>query len=267
VLVVQGVGPETPVVGQAGRVQQADREQTMTTAKQWWGRVAWDVVVRRCIAAVLTVLAFGPSLQHIHDAAAGFGAAGWVAWASAASVDLLAVYAGLVLKDRHRAGVRVWDPLAILLGACAVTIAAQVVTAQPTIGGVITAVWPALCFLGVMALVEGAPDRVRPARKKGAKPAPVAPGKPQVSDRPVPASDPAPAPVADPVRLHSVTPPTGTDPAPAVAPGEDRDQAVSRWAAEGWPYMVMVRAVRDQFGVSETTAKRAVGAARKAVAS
>lgn len=214
--------------------------------------------VRWGIAGALTVLAFGPSLSHIHQACVDYGATGWVAWATAASVDLLAVYAGLELRDRHRAGLRRWDAALILLVTVAATIAAQLVTAQGTAGGRVTAVWPAACFLAVMALIEAAPARATKAggARAGAR------VKPQVTPGPTPRPAPVPAPVpagpTAPVTLRAVTP----DPAPAGDPTADRVAVVAGWFAEGQAYMVMVRAAADRWGVSETTAKRYVRAAR-----
>jgi DNA-binding transcriptional ArsR family regulator len=113
------------------------------------------------IGTAVTVLAFGPSLQHIHDALVRFGQdrPSWLPWATAASVDLLLVAAGLELRRRHRLGIdRRWDALAVLTLAVVATVAAQVVTAQASFGGWVSAVWPAVAFLAIVGLVEGRPE-------------------------------------------------------------------------------------------------------------
>jgi hypothetical protein len=215
----------------------------------------WAAWLRRLIFAVLTVLAFGPSLSHIHQAAVDFGQIGWMAWATAASVDLLAVHSGLVLRDRHRAGQRRWDALLILSVTVVITIAAQVVTAQKTPGGIITAVWPAACFLAVMALAEFAPDRRRPgATARAQRPVSSKP-KPQVKPATSAGAAPSPAPA----------PPAPVTPVVALVPGtgEDRVTVVSGWLTDGVGYMAAVRAAVARWGVSESTAKRLISEARE----
>jgi hypothetical protein len=128
------------------------------------------------IGTAVTVLAFGPSLQHIHDALVRFGQdrPSWLPWATAASVDLLLVAAGLELRRRHRLGIdRRWDALAVLTLAVVATVAAQVVTAQASFGGWVSAVWPAVAFLAIVGLVEGRPEGPSMAATGGSAGAPV----------------------------------------------------------------------------------------------
>lgn len=218
--------------------------------------------IKTSLAVALVCLAFGPSLEHIHAAVVGFGQAGWVAWAIALSVDGLAAYVGLILRERHRAGQRRWDAVLILLGAVAATVSAQVVTAQPTFGGVIVAVWPAVAFLALLTLIE-----LDPARKTTRAPArPATKGQDKAKTLvTAPATRPADQ-GQDRAKLRSVPPDTDppVDPdAPTLRPGEDRGQAVARWVSEGHRHGVMVRAAMTLFEVGETTAKNAVRAARE----
>lgn len=222
--------------------------------------------IKTFLAGSLVCLAFGPSLEHIHQAVTDYGQTGWVAWAIALSVDGLAAYVGLILRDRHRAGDRRWDAIAILLVTVAATVSAQVVTAQWTVGGVIVAVWPAVAFLALLALIELNPERKvnRSAGRGKAKPS--AQVKPQATAPLTPSDGPGP----DRVQLHSVTRPVDPDAdpnAPVLLPGEGRGQAVARWVTEGHPHGVMVKAAMDLFDVGQTTAKNAVRDARRSVAS
>jgi len=146
------------------------------------------LAVRVVVLTALVALTFGGSLAHLIEAAAMFGQHGRVGQAIALSVDLLAVAAGVELAERHRLGLRTWDALAVLLLTVVVTVAAQLVTAQASLGGWIAAAWPAVAFLSVVALIEfrprPAPDvvvvpvrRQRQARTPDASP-PVTGGPP-----------------------------------------------------------------------------------------
>jgi DNA-binding transcriptional ArsR family regulator len=91
------------------------------------------------------------------------GKHGVLAYGIAGTVDLLAVAAAVELADRHRRGVRRWDALAVLLLSVVATIAGQLVTAPPTLLGRCVALWPAVAFLSVAALIEFRPRDSVPA--------------------------------------------------------------------------------------------------------
>ncbi|MFG3557415.1 hypothetical protein ACGGAQ_23815 [Micromonospora sp. NPDC047557] len=156
------------------------------------------------IALVLILLAVGgmagaASFTHVKDwtmlhAPAGTG--DWFGWSNAVISELTPAAALLVIRRRrrHDSEASVLYPLAILIAAVALSLAAQIAVANDSFSSRLLSSVPALAFLALSKLVlNGTP----------AQPAPT----------PTP---PTPVPVQQPVDLAPVTVPT--DPAPAVVP-------------------------------------------------
>ncbi|MCX9189930.1 hypothetical protein C3Y87_00530 [Carbonactinospora thermoautotrophica] len=181
--------------------------------------------VRRLVAAVVDVgplvalagIAGAGSFTHIKTTAAEHGQSGWMAWAVAICIDLMAVMAGREIRrdkklgrtPRNRLGVS-W-PLVVLVASIGLSLAANLEQAGPGPWGKVVAAVPAGAFLIAVSLIERRGTR-QPA-DPDPEPARVvverAPADREVPPAETPAIEPAPAPV-DPE-------PTPT-PAPAAQP-------------------------------------------------
>lgn len=172
----------------------------------------WTRHLPDIIAAVLGVAAFAASFTHVRQVAASHGQVGWVAWAIAASVELLALVAMLEMRRK----LRTVPVLCLALGA-ALSVAANLETSDGTLWGGIMAGWPAAAFLATVALVETRPER-RPTRRPrkaqrdvqtvpgGSRPAPTGQQAVAVTQVPPrPATPPSPPPVSS-GRLELVAP-------------------------------------------------------------
>jgi hypothetical protein len=124
-------------------------------------RLSWEGVTCTGIAMALGAAAGAGSFAHIRDVAAGHGQDGWIAYAIAGSVDLMAVGSGLEIRRRRRLGHPARWPVFTLLLGVAMTLAANLATAAPSWWGRVMAVWPAVAFLAVVGLFE---TRVRRGR-------------------------------------------------------------------------------------------------------
>lgn len=202
----------------------------------------------------LAVIAAAGSFTHIKELAEKSGQHGWMAWAIAVSIDLTCVMAA---RERHRdavigrrrAGWVSW-PTLVLVGAVALTLAANLATAQPTVWGWIMAGVPAAAFLVAVSMLERRAARTGPA--SGGEPDPGSGTEEfeHVRWEPVetaPAPEPEPAPV----------PPAPTT--PAVEQGNPLADYAARIAAEyraAHGGEITVTALRSRLGVSEAVAVR-----------
>ncbi|GGL88454.1 DUF2637 domain-containing protein [Micromonospora yangpuensis] len=98
------------------------------------------------------------SFTHVRDVAAAHGQPGWLAWADAVVLELMSIASGLELRRRKRAGVSVVFPAAVLACAVTLSLAAQVVEAEPSPIGWIAAAVPALGFLVMVKIALGYTD-------------------------------------------------------------------------------------------------------------
>jgi hypothetical protein len=98
------------------------------------------------------------SFTHVHNVAAAHSQPGWLAWADAIVLELMSIASGLELRRRKRAGVSVVFPAAVLACAVTLSLAAQVVEAEPTPIGWIAAAVPALGFLVMVKIALGYAD-------------------------------------------------------------------------------------------------------------
>ena len=124
------------------------------------------------LAQILIMLAIGAaagaaSFTHVHNVAASHGQPGWLAWADAIVLELMSIASGLELRRRRRAHTSTGFPAVVLGCAVVLSLAAQVVEAEPSPIGWTAAAIPALGFL-VMVKVAlghagGPPDSAPPA--------------------------------------------------------------------------------------------------------
>uniref|UniRef100_UPI001EF1BA22 DUF2637 domain-containing protein n=1 Tax=Virgisporangium aurantiacum TaxID=175570 RepID=UPI001EF1BA22 len=104
------------------------------------------------IMLVIGVAAGAASFRHVHDVAAAHGQAGWLAWADAATLELMSIASGLEIRRRHLASLRVAFPATVLVCAVVLSLAAQVVEAEQSVIGWLAAALPALGFLAMVKL-------------------------------------------------------------------------------------------------------------------
>jgi hypothetical protein len=117
-------------------------------------------VVQALLVLGVGVVAGAASWSHAHALAVQHGQTGWLAWADAAVLETMAVSAGLELRRRHAAGRPVRAVLAVLLGAVAIQLAAQVADAEASVWGWTMAALPCLGSLVLikMALAAAGPQ-------------------------------------------------------------------------------------------------------------
>ena len=113
------------------------------------------------IAQLLILLAIGgmagaASFTHVHDwtmhnAPAGTG--GWFGWANAVISELTPTAAGLDIRRRKRTHQPITYPMAVLIAAAALSLAAQVAQARHSFTGWLLSAVPALAFLALSKLL------------------------------------------------------------------------------------------------------------------
>ena len=87
------------------------------------------------------------SFTHVHNVAASHGQPGWLAWADAIVLELMSIASGLELRRRRREHTSPRFPAVVLGCAVVLSLAAQVVEAEPSLIGWTAAAIPALGFL------------------------------------------------------------------------------------------------------------------------
>ncbi|MET8864052.1 DUF2637 domain-containing protein [Nonomuraea sp. NPDC004580] len=107
---------------------------------------------------VLAAIAGAGSFTHIRDTASQHGQTGWMSWAVAVCIDLTCVMAARERQrdkktGRLRRGPTSW-PVLVLTGGIALSLAANLAQADPTIWGWITAATPAAAFLIAISMLE-----------------------------------------------------------------------------------------------------------------
>ncbi|WP_431916997.1 DUF2637 domain-containing protein [Micromonospora wenchangensis] len=95
------------------------------------------------------------SFTHVHNVAAAHGQPGWLAWADAIVLELMSIASGLELRRRKRAQVSTAFPGTVLACAVTLSLAAQVVEAEPSPIGWVAAAVPALGFLVMVKIALG----------------------------------------------------------------------------------------------------------------
>jgi hypothetical protein len=95
------------------------------------------------------------SFTHVHNVAASHGQPGWLAWADAIVLELMSIASGLELRRRRRAHTSPRFPAVVLGCAVVLSLAAQVVEAEPSPIGWTAAAIPALGFLVMVKIALG----------------------------------------------------------------------------------------------------------------
>jgi hypothetical protein len=122
--------------------------------------VKTERVVQVLILILIAAMAGAASFTHVHDWTmrnAPTGAGSWFGWANAIISELTPTAAGIEIRRRKRINKPVAYPMAILIAAALLSLAAQVSQARPTPGGWISSAVPALAFLALTKLVLSSP--------------------------------------------------------------------------------------------------------------
>jgi hypothetical protein len=195
---------------------------------------------------VIAGIAGAASFTHIHDTAAEHGQAGWMAWAIAVCIDLLAVMAAREIQRDMRAGRRCTWPVLVLSIGAVLSLAANLAQAEPSPWGRIVAGTPAGAFLVAISMVE------RRARTNHAARLPQLAMSSVVSAAPEGGGSVRSAPV-------EVAPSVTDGPGPAAAVPEAllgfaRKVAAEHLARHGQP--IHAAALRTRLGVSRELAEQ-----------
>jgi len=105
------------------------------------------------ILLFIGLVAGAASFTHVHNVAAAHGQPGWLAWADAVVLELMSIATGLEIRRRARAGRRAGFVGVVLVAAVLLSLAAQVVEAEPSVVGWLAAALPALGFLACVKIV------------------------------------------------------------------------------------------------------------------
>ncbi len=117
-------------------------------------------------ARLLILLAIGgmagaAAFTHVHDLTVAHGQPDWIGWANAVAIELMAIYLGLEIRARRRAGRKVGFVAVLLIGFALLSLAAQVAEAELSVWGWIVAAVPSLAFLAWSKLSSPALRRWR----------------------------------------------------------------------------------------------------------
>jgi hypothetical protein len=115
-----------------------------------------ESAIQILILLLIGGMAGAASFTHVHDwtmrnAPAGTG--GWFGWANAVISELTPTAAGLEIRRRKRAHRPIAYPMAVLIAAATLSLAAQVAQARHSFSGWLLAAVPALAFLALSKLV------------------------------------------------------------------------------------------------------------------
>jgi Protein of unknown function (DUF2637) len=193
---------------------------------------------------VIAGIAGAASFTHIHDTAAEHGQAGWMAWAIAICIDLLAVMAAREIQRDMRAGRRCTWPVLVLSIGAALSLAANLAQAEPSPWGRIVAGTPAGAFLVAISMVE---RRARTNHAAAATNRPATPAEPAIA-RPVSPARSAIIPATQPVTGD------GGLGVPEALLGFARKVAAEHLATHGQP--IDAAALRSRLGVSRELAEQ-----------
>ncbi|MFV2095796.1 DUF2637 domain-containing protein [Micromonospora sp. LOL_014] len=116
-----------------------------------WQRA--ETVLRLVILLAIGSMAGAAAFTHVHDLSVAHGQPHWIGWANAVAVELMAIYLGLEIRARRRAGRPVGFVAVLLVGFALLSLAAQVAEAEPSVWGWIVAAVPSLAFLALVKVV------------------------------------------------------------------------------------------------------------------
>ncbi|ROR44756.1 DUF2637 domain-containing protein [Kitasatospora cineracea] len=120
-----------------------------------------DALTADLTVGILGVCAFAVSFTHVVQTATEAGQSGWVAYAIAVSVELMALGAVSEIRRRKRARQPARWPRGVLVLGVAMSLAANLAVARPTPWGYVMAAWPSLAFLAAAGIVESRPTGQR----------------------------------------------------------------------------------------------------------
>ncbi|MEV7925976.1 DUF2637 domain-containing protein [Kitasatospora sp. NPDC088779] len=145
-----------------------------------------DALTADITVGILGVCAFAVSFTHVVQTATEAGQTGWVAYAIAVSVELMALGSVSEIRRRKRHGQPARWPRGVLVLGVAMSLAANLAVAQPTTWGYVMAAWPSLAFLAAAGIIESRPSG------RSADPAPPRPAEPETHEHQDVAADPPP---------------------------------------------------------------------------
>ncbi|MFD4533554.1 DUF2637 domain-containing protein [Kitasatospora sp. NPDC058397] len=117
-----------------------------------------DALTADLTVGILGVCAFAVSFTHVVQTATEAGQTGWVAYAIAVSVELMALGAVAEIRRRKRARQPARWPRGVLVLGVAMSLAANLAVARPTPWGYVMAAWPSLAFLAAAGIIESRPS-------------------------------------------------------------------------------------------------------------
>ena len=115
-----------------------------------------EAIIQVLILLIIAGMAGAASFTHIHDWTmrnAPPGTGSWFGWANAIISELTPTAAGIEIRRRKRQHRTAAYPMAVLIAAAALSLAAQVAQARPSITGWLLAAVPALAFLALTKLI------------------------------------------------------------------------------------------------------------------
>jgi hypothetical protein len=115
-----------------------------------------ESLVQIGILLLIGAMAGAASFTHVHDWTMHNSPAhtgDWFGWANAVISELTPTAAGLEIRRRKRHHQHIGYPMAVLIAAAIVSVAAQVAQAKPGPTGYLLAALPALAFLALSKLV------------------------------------------------------------------------------------------------------------------
>lgn len=112
-----------------------------------------ESAVRLVILLAIGTMAGAAAFTHVHDLSVAHGQPDWIGWANAVAVELMAIYLGLEIRARRRAGRPVGLVGSLLVAFALLSLAAQVAEAQASVWGWIVAAVPSLAFLALVKVV------------------------------------------------------------------------------------------------------------------
>ena len=114
-----------------------------------------ETLIQILILLAIAGMAGAASFTHVHDWTmrnAPPGTGSWFGWANAIISELTPTAAGIEIRRRKRQHRTAAYPMAVLIAAAALSLAAQVAQARPSITGWLLAAVPALAFLALTKL-------------------------------------------------------------------------------------------------------------------
>jgi hypothetical protein len=133
-----------------------------------------EAVIQVLILLLIAGMAGAASFTHVHDWTmrnAPPGTGSWFGWANAIISELTPTAAGIEIRRRKRQHRTAAYPMAVLIAAATLSLAAQVAQARPSITGWLLAAVPALAFLALTKLIfSRTPAHPRPSHSPAAPP-------------------------------------------------------------------------------------------------